>query len=489
MLAFPVSARVGHSGLGIRLRTVAVAAGFLWSAAFILVGVGAGLQMFGDGAIFSYMVAVQDAWAFHWSNIAGRVCVYLLTVLPGEIVVALSGSASAGVTAYGLLWFAAPLAGLVLTARFDRSPERTILTFACASTACLCPFGFGFPTEMWMAHALFWPALAACHYAGGGIGGIALVFAALLALVLTHEGAVVLALAILATLALRGWRDHVFLRGLGALTAALAVWAAVKAALPPDDYFGSVVVTAALFFIDPANLAEPVVVLTAAALAGCGILSALLARIGIACAEAIAAIVSALLLAAYWLGFDRSLSAADRYELRTVLLIGTPAFGAFAAAFALRAEGRLALPMPLLPQVLATLAKPAALRMAAGALVLVTLVHVVETAKFAAAWSGYKAAVRALAAGPAADPDLGDPRFVSSVRLGARLNRLAWFSTTPYLSVLLAPNMAPERLVIDPGGDYFWLACATAKANEAASRAVPADSRRLVRHYNCLHRP
>jgi hypothetical protein len=96
--------------------------------------------------------------------------------------------------------------------------------------------------------------------------------------------------------------------------------------------------------------------------------------------------------------------------------------------------------------------------------------------------------VLALAMGSAADPELGDPRFVSSTRIDDDLNRLNWFSTTPYLSVLLAQGMNPRRLVVDPISNYFWLSCATAKANEAADLAVPVESRRLVRVYACLHR-
>jgi hypothetical protein len=122
------------------------------------------------------------------------------------------------------------------------------------------------------------------------------------------------------------------------------------------------------------------------------------------------------------------------------------------------------------------------------AIMLVMLVHAVETAKFVAAWTEYKSAVRALAMGAASDPGLGDPRFVASARIGAGLNRLSWSSTTPYLSILLAPHMAPTRLVVDPDASYFWLSCQAAKDNEAAARAVPVESRRLVRILECLHR-
>jgi hypothetical protein len=55
----------------------------------------------------------------------------------------------------------------------------------------------------------------------------------LLALVFTHEGAIILAIAIVATLLLRGKRDAAFLRAAGALVVAMAIWAAVKLASPP----------------------------------------------------------------------------------------------------------------------------------------------------------------------------------------------------------------------------------------------------------------
>jgi hypothetical protein len=115
------------------------------------------------------------------------------------------------------------------------------------------------------------------------------------------------------------------------------------------------------------------------------------------------------------------------------------------------------------------------------------LVHVVETWKFVSAWSEYKTAVAGLAAGDETDPALGDSRFVSSQRIDANANRLSWFSTTPYLSVIVS-HFRPKRLVIDPNGNYFWLSCATATANEKALEAVPAEARKLIRVYSCLHR-
>ena len=163
--------------------------------------------------MFSYAVAVQDVWAFHWHNISGRLSVFFLSLLPAEAFVGLTGDPGAGIVVYGLLFYLAPLAGLIATFAADRSRGRIIFAYACCSTALLCPLIFGFPTEMWLAHAVFWPALAVSHYARRSAAGTALVFVMLLMLAFTHEGALVLAATIVATLAPRGLRDAPFCAG------------------------------------------------------------------------------------------------------------------------------------------------------------------------------------------------------------------------------------------------------------------------------------
>ncbi|MGB9043257.1 MAG: hypothetical protein WCC81_12405, partial [Pseudolabrys sp.] len=185
------------------LRAVIIAGGIGSSILFVLVGVAFRLQLFGDGSIFSYAVAARSAWSFHWHNLSGRLFTYLFAYPLAEAVVAMSQNAQAGITVYGLLFFAAPLLGLVLTFAVDRTSNRTVFIYACMSTVLLCPLVYGAPTEMWMAHAVFWPALALCLSSPVNGRGTAAVFAALLALVLTHEGAVVLSVGILFALLLR----------------------------------------------------------------------------------------------------------------------------------------------------------------------------------------------------------------------------------------------------------------------------------------------
>jgi hypothetical protein len=468
------------------VRALVVVIGFCWALAFVVVATAYELQLYGDGAMFSYAVAAQDVWAFHWHNISGRLTVFLLTLWPAELFAGAIGNPWDGVVAYGFLFYVAPMFGLLATFSIDRSKSRIIFTYACFSTALLCPLVFGFPTEMWIAHALFWPALAAAHYARRGLAGTAFVFLMLLALSLTHEGALVLALTIVATTALRGTRDAAFRRAAGAMIAVLMVWIEVKVLLPPGRYFAGVLVTAALHFFDPETFEVNIVFLLGASLAGYGLAFVIFSRLAPGKAHVWATAIVAITLAIYWFGYDQAILADHRYYMRTTLVLVTPALGILATFFALRGDG-LALRLPHLPRAVAALTNRTTAEAFAGAFAILTLVYAVETAQFVSAWTDYKAAVKALAIGNAADPALGDIHFVSSGRIGADLNRLSWFSTTQYLSVIVA-NFAPNRLVVDPANAYFWLSCRTATANSKADRLIPAASRELVRTYSCLHR-
>jgi hypothetical protein len=258
--------------------------------------------------------------------------------------------------------------------------------------------------------------------------------------------------------------------------------------LPPDDYTGAELRLLALHVFDPRILTAELTLLLLGALAGYALVFLGLRPLAPASAHLHAAAIVAAALGIYWLWFDHALHADNRYYLRTVILVLTPAFGIVAALFALHAEGRLKPPFPVPRLLLEARANEALARAAMGALLLVMLVHAAETAKFAAAWESYKDAVRTLAVGTASDPALGDARFVSSQRISPSDNRLAWSSTTHFLSVLLAPSLVPARLVIDPDARYFWISCERAKASEAADAAIPAQSRALVRVHACLHR-
>ncbi len=310
----------------------------------------------------------------------------------------------------------------------------------------------------------------------------------MLALVFTHEGAVVLAVAILMTLMLRGYRDPAFQRAAAALTAVLTIWVVVKATVAPDDYIAPVLASARYNFFDPDTFIHGLFGRLAVALAAYGSLLILLRKLSREHAHVHSVLIVFAGLTAYWLLVDPPLHAENRYFLRTALVMAMPCFGGLAVLYALAAEHRLPAPLAPLSRLLTWLRRPEVARAGAGAIVLLTLANGVETARFVTAWADYTSAVRKLAMGTASDPELGDPRFVSLNRTPISLRPLSWSSTTPFLSVMVAPNFKPVRLVVDPTADYFWLSCRFAHDEEAATRAIPLSSRTLIRAHTCLHR-
>jgi len=427
-----------HSGTAAHaLRSFAIGAGIAVSLLFVIVGIRYQMQMYADGSLFSYAVAVQDGWAFHCHNIAGRLAVYLFAFAPAQAYIGVTHDVHGGVALYGFLFFVLQFLGLIATFVADRSRNRLIFTYACVSTAVLCPLVFGFPTEVWMMHALFWPTLAACHFAPRTAGGAVTIFGLMLAMAFTHAGAQISIGAILATLALRGWHDPLLRRGVKAFALVLLLWVSVKLTLRPDDYTAAVLARAALHVFDPAILTGALMRLFLAALASYTAALLILRRCKVALAHVYAAALVAGALAVYWLYFDGALHADNRYYMRTVLLVATPALGMLAAAHVL-AEGGHRLVVSFPPRVVAALTSDAMARAVAGALALVILVHAIETEKFVRVWSSYQSAVRTLAMGSASDPAIGSPQFVSSDRISGSLNRVSWFSTTLFLSVLAA---------------------------------------------------
>ncbi len=164
----------------------------------------------------------------------------------------------------------------------------------------------------------------------------------LLTLAFTHEGALVLVAAIVATLALRGLRHPCFLRAIAGLVLVLAASIATKIALPPDDYYAGVLMRAALHFFDLSIFQVSIVLLLFAALAGYGMIYVALSRFAPDRAYLYAAAAVIVMLGIYWLWLDRSVHASSRYYLRTALVMVTPMFGALAALVAISREGRLA---------------------------------------------------------------------------------------------------------------------------------------------------
>ena len=356
------------------LRLLVIGSGLGWSVAFVAIALHYQLELYGDGAMFSYAVAVQDVWTFHWHNISGRSSVFFLALLPAETMVCVTGRPWVGIITYGLLFYISPLIGLTLTYAADRSHRRLIFFCACCSTALLCPLIFGFPTEMWLAHAIFWPTLAISHYAKRTIVGAILVFAAQFLLAFTHEGALVLLFAISATLVPRGLRSVLFVRALIGLIAILILAAASKFVFPPDDYYAGVLLRAALHFFDFEIFKVEVVLLLLVALTAYGAIFVVISMLSTKRAWICSLGIVLVALSVYWLQFDHSVHASSRYYLRTVLVLLTPMFGAVAAFSAMAGDEITFRPLATLQRFLIS-PSHGAICAFTGAFAIVTLIH------------------------------------------------------------------------------------------------------------------
>ena len=431
-----------------------------WCVAFPLVGVGLRFHLFADGGLFAYAVAAGDAWAFHWRQIPVRLAAFAVASWPAEVWGQVTGSPAAGVTLYATLLFLAPAAGLAVTWAADRT--GIIRVWAALSTLLLCPIIFGFPTELWVTHAAIWPAMALV-WSPGGRARDALTVAVLGVVVLSHEGGVLWAVALLASLLMHPDPRVALRRAVRCIVPGAVVWIGCKVLIATDPYVAEVLGRNALNLFRPASLVAPLVLEIAAALA------LFCLALGLRRGPWVAFGVAAMALALWWALGDAPLHAWDRYYLRSMILPAAPLLVLLAT---LDVTGRLRVTAS--PRLVA-------------AVLLVTLIHATETARFAVVWRDYMAGIRDLASGNQSDPGLGDASFVSSARLPPRFRPLAWHSTTQFLAVLVSDGYAPQRLVVDPQANYFWFDCATATANQAATRALPEPTRAMVRRYTCLH--
>ncbi len=415
-----------------------------WCAAFVAIGLGARLLLFADGGLFAYSVAAGDSWDFHFRQIPARAAAWALTAGFGEAIGRATGMPALGVWAYHAAFLALPALSLAATWRADRTGR--ILPWAAASTALLLPLVFGFSTELWVAHAGFWPALALGWHAAP-LPWLAL---ALAVTALSHEAGLLWAIGAVALLVLAGRRA--LLRGALALLPALLGFALLKLLVRPDPYVAEVMGRVGAEFLTWRPAFAPVLLGFGAVLGGW----ALLARV-----TRWAPWLVAVALLAWWASGAAPLHAEGRYFARTLVFLGAALLALLAV---LDARGWL-------PK-----------RDLRPALLLVALLHAGELARFTHGWLAHMQAMRALVATPGEGP-------ATVAMLPPASAPFAWHSTVPFLSVMVTPGYAPARLVVDPATSYFWFGCAQAERNAAAERALPQATRAEIARYACAGRP
>ena len=310
----------------------------LWRAALVVgllfpvLGLGFRLNLFADGSLFSYGVAACDAWDFHFRQIPTRVSAFLLTALPGQALGCLAGSPGLGVAAYALLFFAAPLLGLLATRAADR--DGRLLPWAALALLLFAPLGFGFASELWVALAAAWPALALCRAAGGWGRRAAAIFA-FAVLACGHEAGLLTALLIPFVLALGPERRRRLGFAATALLPALILWIGLKATIRPDAYLAPVMARVTWTFFEPALVLSPSILFPL-------VVPAVLAAGFLAWRRWLPALLLALLAAAaFWWVAGIPVHGSARYYARTMLFAGN---AALLLAAGLDLAGRLSMP-------------------------------------------------------------------------------------------------------------------------------------------------
>ena len=477
------SASAGAGDLVHLIRVAGASACFL----FVVLAVVFETHLFGDGAMFSYAIALGESWTYHWHNIPIRLTPYLVAHVPAETFLRLTGNGAGAIALYGALFAAAPLVCLGLTWMADRTAGRIIFTSAASANVLLLPFVFGFPTEMWFAAALFWPTFALAIRPAGGAGSAVLTGLTMTLLVLSHEGGVVFGAFIVAAAVFTCRRGPAWRAGI-AFTLAMAVWITVAKVSPIDPYFATVLERAKWHFLDARVLGAPTVVSVIGAVAGFSVLAATARWAGCSVRLAVnsAATVAGGAIIAYWLLVDAPIHAEQRYDLRTLLFLGVLALGCVAAVWIKGTHSQHPI-VAMAREILQRLVRDRVMsRLVAASLGLVVFVQAGETVRFLVAWSQYKTDIRALAAIPTEADEPHD--FVSVRRLPEQRLGPLWLSTTHVLSVLVSDAHDPQRLVVDPWAGYFWIGCRLATTTSQGARAIPAKARDLVRTYECRHR-
>jgi len=478
---------------GFAARAV-VAVAILFCVAFVVLTQLHELHLYADGGMMSYAVAVQDSWRFLWRNMSGRLLVYVVAYAPASALIDMTGNPAHGVRLYAFLFSVAPALGLAMTWLLDRTPDRLVFLYACLSTVLLCPLVFGFPTEMWFTHAMVWPVLALSLNPPRRWYGRIGMAAAVLALLETHEAAVGLGL-IAAVVAIAfgcsAAPDGRLVRARLAwppFVVAFAVWLAIKIKLPPDEIMAETLARNARRLLDLWDVIDTPITLQLAVglgafIALCALARALRLRRGFVLAAG--AVLLGLLV--YWVGFDTALHAEQRYHIRLIFAAGMAALTVFAALHAQlhrRGPG-----WEVIARLRGALLPPAlrlqAMRFGAFAAVLLTLISSYEVVKFCRAWDRYADAVRQLVLAGGPPPEGQPPPAVSTEFIPADLQRLAWHSTAPFLSVLLVPGYRAPRYAVDPEAAYFPLTCALSLSNVERALAFPAETRLMLHAYNC----
>jgi hypothetical protein len=129
------------------LLTLAVVLGLAIAGGLCVAAWTTGLMLYADGALFSFIIGIDDAWALVWHIMPARVAVYLLTVLPAETAHEWGLPALAAMGLYQALFLGFPFIGLAACLGLVPRGSRWLLLFPTISILALAISALGYPSE------------------------------------------------------------------------------------------------------------------------------------------------------------------------------------------------------------------------------------------------------------------------------------------------------------------------------------------------------
>lgn len=429
-----------------------------------------GLVVYADGALFSFIIGVGDAWALVWRIMPARIAVYLLTVLPAEAAHRWGLPALAAMRLYQALFVGFPFIGLAACLALAPRASRWLMLFPALSALALAVSALGYPSETLLTLSAFWPALFGYRYLNGRMAPAALTLLCTAVFLFSHPG-MVFALPLLPLAAALRWREcrapavRRMLMLLGAAGAALlGLWAwrlQVEMSDPgiirSGQHMWSLTGLREVVSLQPAILVVLLYVLLWAALGW---------RRDDAALWAVAPLFPAIALL-FWLSHTETVAPESHYFIRTALVFILPALGALALW-----RGH----------------SPPSGAIALAMMAALAATQLQQNLSFLHAWLNYRASFAAsVAAGPARVVPL---QQVLAGRAEPGGPSIAWSWGQPYLSLTLPDLPRYAAIVADPSLDsYSPFHCSQMDRIAARADWAPAETLALLKAYVCARRP
>jgi hypothetical protein len=394
-----------------------------------LVSVLIDLNAYADGAWFDFALRVGKPFQLVWRNYPTRITPYLLEFASAYGLMRAHVPADMALGAGHAVWCLAPVASLYACWKIAPAGKRIAALPPAAYFVFFGLLTWGFPTEIWLVAVFAWPAALLLLYGANTTANGLTVGALVIAMLFSHEAALVLVPLFL----LAGWTrrycrpPRIAFASVLSVAVGLALWLLVRQLVRPDPVIAmSVGFNARHFFGLAALTGHPA--LAKYAIIACA--AVVLANLAVSWPRLRLLALGVLLIWGLLIGLqDAGLAGAARYQVRSVCLLALG--GLILLSVAHRRWG--------LPRFLVVHARIWVL-FAALAAGLMAAVVIDQNTRFALAWRRYDQALSAVVNRPGGETDL-PPSLAASPA--------AWAWGAPFRSILLAHDPQSATVVRD----------------------------------------